>query len=92
MNDMTGRILQSGESRPGLEESAAHYGYDVSALKDWHSCWPNAPEQIERLAGLPEFIKMSGLENQRFRITFDYDPDYPNMLLRAATVSSNPGS
>lgn len=44
---------------------------------------------MERLAFLPEFIKLVGLDKKRFRITFDFDPEYPNMLLRAVTASSD---
>ncbi len=75
-------------NRPSTEEICAHYGYNY--VGKWHSHWPNVPGQIDRLSDLPDFIKTVGLDKQRFRVTFDYDPDYPNMLLQAVTVSSNP--
>ena len=72
---------------PSMEEIYAHYGY--TNQNGWHSNWPNEPGQINRLSDLPDFIKAAGLDKQRFRVTFDYDPNYPNMLLQATTEFSS---
>ena len=71
---------------PDLQEVMAHFGYET--IGEWSSIWLNKPGQIERLAGLPEFIKTLGLD-KKFRITFDYDPAYPKMLLQATASGSS---
>ena len=68
---------------PTLQEVMAHFGYD--SIGEWSSTWLNEPRQIDRLAELPKFIGLLGLD-KHYRIIFDYDPDYPKMLLQA-TVS-----
>lgn len=68
---------------PDLQEVMAHFGYETTG--EWHSTWVNKPGQIERLANLPEFIKILGLD-KRFHITFDYDPTYTRMLLQATVT------
>lgn len=70
---------------PTPKEVMAHFGYEE--VGEWHSTWLNKPGQIERLSALPEVIKMLGVD-RKCRIIFDYDPNYPKMLLQA-TVSDS---
>ena len=79
------RIAEAAKG-PDLQEVAEHFGYE--SIVGWHGVWLNKPGQIERLANLPEFIKTLGLDKQ-YRITFDYDPAYPKMLLQAIVTSSS---
>lgn len=76
-------IARAAVEGPTPQEVMAHFGYET--IGEWSSTWLNVPGQIERLASLPEIIKMLGLD-KRYKITFDYDPAYPKMLLQA-TVS-----
>ena len=71
---------------PTLQEVMAHFGYDT--IGEWSSTWLNEPGQIDRLAELPKFIRLLGLD-KRYRIIFDYDPAYPKMLLQATASDSS---
>lgn len=79
-------IARAAVEGPTLQEVMAHFGYDT--IGEWSSTWLNVPGQIERLAALPEFLRLMGLD-KRYRITFDYDPDYSNMLLQATVINSS---
>ena len=73
--EMTERL----KNGPGLEEAMDHFGYET--IGEWNNLWLNTPEQLEMLSSLPEIIKTLGLD-KRYQIIFDYDPDYPIMLIQ----------
>lgn len=83
---LTAEEIAEAADGPALQEVMAHFGYET--IGEWSSTWLNKPGQIERLSKLPEFIKMLGLD-KRYRIIFDYDPDYPKMLLQATASNSS---
>jgi hypothetical protein len=65
-----------------MEDVAAHFG--VEKLASYCSAWPNNGEQLQRLSQLPEFVKKNA--DKTVRVTFDYDPEYPRMLLQATVT------
>lgn len=79
--------ILSAAHGPHLPEVMEHFGYQE--IGPWSSTWINKPGEIEKLATLPEFIKTLGLD-QCYRIIFDYDPNYPRMLLQATVRASSP--
>lgn len=83
---LTAEEIAEAAHGPDAAEIAAHFGYKT--VCEWRSAWLNKPGQIERLAFLPEFLRFLGLD-KRCRITFDYDPDYPRMLLQAMVINAD---
>lgn len=82
--ESTAEQVEAGPLCIRMEDVWAHFGY--TEIGEYHRSWHNTPEQIERLASLPEILRMIGMQN-RIKVTFDYDPDYPRLLLQATVIS-----
>lgn len=80
---LTPEEVEESAKGPELSEIMAHFGYE--AIGEWHSTWLNKPGQVERLSFIPAFMAVLGMD-KRYRIMFDYDPAYPNMLLQASVI------
>lgn len=61
---------------PVAKEIATHYGYSELALS--RGCWPIDETTLARLKSLPDVLK----PEKKFRVTFDYDPEYGFALLQ----------
>ncbi len=74
--------LMSGYIEKGpLKNTLRYFGYeeDSENLK-CRNHWSKY-EYLEKLFGLPKMIH-SYLKDNKFRLVFDYDPDYPNTLIQ----------
>ena len=83
---LTREEIISAAHGPYLSEVMKHFGYQE--IGQWSNTWINKPGEIENLATLPEFIKTLDLD-KCYRIIFDYDPNYPRMLLQATVRVSS---
>ena len=63
----------------------AHYGYHqetVDAPGTYLGFWPNKDDVFDGLARLPELLD----RQQKVRIVFDYDPDFPTAMIQVYGV------
>lgn len=67
------KTMENGLTRQSVAE---HYGYSTVANK--LGCWKIETGALDRLAFLPEVLD----PKKKFRVTFDYDPEFPRALLQ----------
>ncbi|MCD7919502.1 MAG: hypothetical protein LUG45_05415 [Clostridiales bacterium] len=60
-----------------IEELAGHFGYDAKTMPPCVGNWPRE-KAMEYLTRLSEVLD----ENRKFRVTVDYDPEFPRVLLQ----------
>ena len=61
-----------------------HFGYEnVHAPKHGTGCWANDGETIPRnIQELPEALELIVEPNEKVRLIFDYDPNFPRALFQ----------
>lgn len=66
------------------DETFKHFGYEnVHAPKHGTGCWANDGETIPRnIQELPEALELIVEPNEKVRIIFDYDPNFPRALFQ----------
>ena len=76
------------EDTSTAEQIQEHFGYtDPAAVAVTpHGYWPK-DEMAKRLCAVPDFLRLLGAENKRFRITIDHDPEFPWALFVYQTIS-----
>jgi len=72
------------EDGTNQETICAHYGYADTGQSVQRGYWPKETV-MERIALIPEYLRLSGLEKKRFRLVLDYDPDFPRALISIHT-------
>lgn len=64
-----------------LKDALQHYGYDAERKSGvFYGFW-DREIALQNLIMIPESMKKIGLD-KKYRIVFDYDPDYPKALLQ----------
>lgn len=66
------------------DETFKHFGYkNEHAPKHGTGCWANDGETIPRnIQELPEALELIVEPNEKVRIIFDYDPNFPRALFQ----------
>ena len=75
-------LLMSGYIEKGpLKNTLRYFGYEEDSKKaECCNHWSKY-EYLEKLFGLPKTIH-AYLKDKKFKLVFDYDPDYPNTLIQ----------
>ena len=58
---------------------AKHFGYE--SIPEACGCWDVNETTLDRLRALPDVLNAI-CKNEKIRVTFDYDPDFPKALLQ----------
>lgn len=75
---------------PTAAQTPAHFGYPTELPKNHeHGLWENDPRKVRnKLATLlPEIADFYNLFQGKFRITLDYDPEFPRALSKFSVCS-----
>lgn len=74
-------IVRRYDAKGPIENTLRHFGYsEIQEESEWHQHWDKS-EYLKKLLFAPEFINIA-LKHKKFKMTLDYDPDYPNVLIQ----------
>ena len=74
-------LLPERADKEALEKIFQRFGYlEDKENTEYLNC-QNKSKYLERLFPLLEYINKA-LKNKRFKLVFDYDPDYPDTLIQ----------
>jgi len=79
-----------GTFNSDVRNTMRHFGYEK--LAEWFGLWDNTPERLAQLksGGNALFVPFDvfGLD-KKYHLSFDYDPDYPWMLIQLTVTNPN---